>query len=126
MSHKIILALGTNANPDYIKKGISALRSVFNIISVSETIETEALGDKFHDSIFFNALAVAYTDKTHIETNECLKRIEKECGNSRILREKGKVVLDIDLLKHDEQRFHEIDWERTYIKNLLITLKENK
>lgn len=126
MSHKIIFALGTNANPIYIKKGLYALHSAFNEITVSTTIETEALGDKFYGSIFFNALAVAYTDKTYMEVNECLKKTERECGDSRLLREKGTVVLDIDLLKYDGRRFHELDWERTYIKKLMITLKINK
>ena len=45
--------------------------------------------------------------------------METQCGNTEFLRNEGKIAMDIDLLKYDDQRFHENDWSRDYVKKLI-------
>lgn len=37
----------------------------------------------------------------------------------KVLTQRGKIAMDIDLLKYDNQRFHESDWTRDYIVKLM-------
>ena len=52
-------------------------------------------------------------------TQTRLKEMEKEMGRTPEEREQGIVRIDLDLLLFDQQRYHERDWERDYIRRLL-------
>ena len=64
---------------------------------------------------------------TTLEADEVvgkLKNIERATGDTRELRQDGKVVLDLDLLKYDDTRFHQADWEREYVRELIAEMTE--
>ena len=51
---------------------------------------------------------------------EVLKETERRLGRTH--NEDGIVVLDLDLLEYDGLRYHEDDWNRDYIQQLMKEL----
>lgn len=119
MRHRIIIAFGTNAGIDRICEAKTLLRKNFTEISFSRVMQTEPIGKQFHGTTFYNAIACC---STHIgkadDIVNILKALEKESGDREELRKAGKVVLDLDLLKYDNDVYHKDDWSRGYIKEL--------
>ena len=64
-----------------------------------------------------NGLAYGETDLSYDNLLYHTKEIEKYCGNSRDLRKKNIIMMDIDILLYDTKKYHEDDWNREYIKN---------
>lgn len=119
MKHCVILALGTNSGKENIQKAQKVLRGAFQNLEFTSIVPTQPIGNIFQHTMFYNTLANGTTSKNVAEVVHMLKLIEKECGDSRELRRNGTVILDVDLLKFDEQIFHESDWDRAYIKELM-------
>ena len=63
---------------------------------------------------YMNRLAVANTTLSMDDLQHELKAIEAATGRSR-----QHVTIDLDLMQYDEQRFHERDWSRSYIQQLI-------
>ena len=106
--HKIILSVGTNFNYEQNAKLVKEkLTEEINEIRFSENLLTEPIGEIKSNGKFLNFLVYI------------LKQIETQCGNTKFLRDEGKIAMDIDLLKYDNQRFHESDWTRDYIVKLM-------
>lgn len=119
MKHQVIIALGTNVSEKNIHEAQTILRNVFSDLFFSQIIQTEPIGERFQNTMFYNALAAGTIgDILPSELVNILKTIECECGDNDTLREKGTVTTDIDLLKYDDLIFHEADWNRPYIKEL--------
>lgn len=55
--------------------------------------------------------------------NDFLKTIERQLGRTPEMRRVGTVPIDLDLLQWDGQRFHQRDWERNYMRQLLELLQ---
>ena len=70
-----------------------------------------------HFSRNLNQLAVTTTVLTAAALEQRLKDIEAETR-----RTKGNVTLDLDLLLYGTQRYHEADWSRTYIQQLITDI----
>lgn len=119
MKHQVIIALGTNVEKAKILQAITTLQTLISDIKVSEIIPTLPLGSKFQHTQFYNALALGTTTKAADEMTMCLKDIERACGDTSSLRQSGHVVLDLDLMKYDNKKFHTSDWDREYIKELM-------
>ena len=95
--HRIILSIGTNFNRESNAKLVKEIISeAFHKVQFSEELLTNPVGDVL---------------KT--------KQMETQCGNTELLRKEGKISMDIDLLKYNDQRFHESDWSRDYVKKLI-------
>lgn len=124
MNHRILIALGTNVGIDNIAKAKKALKETFADVSFSQTLPTAALGSKFQGTQFHNALASGFTTLEADEVVGRLKNIERATGDTRELRQDGKVVLDLDLLKYDDTRFHQADWDREYVRELIAEMTE--
>lgn len=119
MKHHVIIALGTNISEKNIREAQTVLRSVFGDLFFSQTMQTEPIGERFQNTKFYNALAAGTIgDIQPSELVNILKMIECDCGDNVTLRQKGTVMIDIDLLKYDNLIFHEADWNRPYIKEL--------
>ena len=119
MKHQIIIALGSNVNArEHI---ITAKQALFHLIGptikFSPTIWTDAYGMPDKDQ-FLNCLVYGETDLDADTLINTLKEMEK--ANGRI---PGECTIDADLLKYDDQRYHESDWERPYIKELLAKIQ---
>jgi 2-amino-4-hydroxy-6-hydroxymethyldihydropteridine diphosphokinase len=118
---KIIIAFGSNYEPlinvAYAKTQLSSL---FESIVFSSEIWTEPI--KIKSDKFINCVAVAETAENLESTLHSLKEVEDLCGNTTTNRLKGKVIMDVDLLKYGNTKLHENDWQRPYIIQLLNEL----
>lgn len=118
--HKIILSVGTNFNYEQNAKLVKEkLTEEINEIQFSAELLTEPIGDIKSNGKFLNFLVCGFTEKRVEQLVSILKQIETQCGNTKFLRNEGKIAMDIDLLKYDNQRFHESDWTRDYIVKLM-------
>lgn len=118
--HKIILSVGTNFNYEQNAKLVKEkLTEEINEIQFSENLLTEPIGEIKSNGKFLNFLVYGFTEKEVEQLVSILKQIEAQCGNTKFLRDEGKIAMDIDLLKYDNQRFHENDWTRDYIVKLM-------
>ena len=66
----------------------------------------------------------ATTQNDYSQIRASLKEIERDCGDSRYLRNQHIVKMDIDVLLFGKQKMHEKDWERPYIKQLMSILSK--
>jgi 2-amino-4-hydroxy-6-hydroxymethyldihydropteridine diphosphokinase len=113
----IILALGTNVGNDRMGRAHVLLSRTFRRISFSRTLLTEPIG--IESAPFLNGLAIAATRLTKRQVRKKLKRAERQCGNTRALRRRNVVAMDIDLLAYGQERLKADDWNRHYIKQLM-------
>lgn len=121
--HDILIALGTNVIADRIRFVETCLEQSFEEVRFTQTIPTEPIGERFKGKQFFNAVMAGKTFMARNEVVEQLKRIEQLAGNTQDKRNMGVVEADIDLLMYDDERLHEKDWQRPYIKELVEELR---
>jgi 2-amino-4-hydroxy-6-hydroxymethyldihydropteridine diphosphokinase len=70
-------------------------------------------------ALYLNQLVYAQTSLSVEELQARLKQLELEMGRTQKDRQQGIVRIDLDLMRYDDCRYHEKDWERPYIKMLL-------
>ena len=120
--HNIIIAVGTNTRQEEnLQKAKTLIKKKFKEVKFSSALWTQPIG--INSDVFLNALASAKTSKNIKETTSVLKEIETNCGNTRAQRDKGIIIMDLDLMAFDEEKLHNNDWERTYIKTLAKELR---
>ena len=124
--HDILIALGTNVIADRIRFVETCLEQSFEEVRFTQTIPTEPIGERFKGKQFFNAVMAGKTFMARNEVVEQLKRIEQLAGNTLDKRNMGVVEADIDLLMYDDEKLHEKDWQRPYIKELVEELRVKK
>ncbi len=123
--HVTIMSLGSNSEQETcFGRAMELIKREFDDVVFTRTMWTSPIGIK--SGRFLNALAVAKTLRDETTTTECLKKIERECGDSREKREQNIVMMDIDLLSFDGLKRHENDWNRPYIVDLLHEIRNNK
>lgn len=121
--HDILIALGTNVIADRIRFVETCLEQSFEEVRFTQTIPTEPIGERFKGKQFYNAVMAGKTFMARNEVVEQLKRIEQLAGNTQDKRNIGVVEADIDLLMYDDEKLHEKDWQRPYIKELVEELR---
>lgn len=121
--HNILIALGTNVIADRIRFVETCLEQSFEEVRFTQTIPTEPIGERFKGKQFYNAVMAGKTFMARNEVVEQLKRIEQLAGNTLDKRNMGVVEADIDLLMYDDEKLHEKDWQRPYIKELVEELR---
>lgn len=100
-------------------KGTEILDSTFADCRFSRVMQTLPIGMENTNVRFANMLVVFKSTFDTEEVVSTLKHIEALCGDTRIARRRGEIVMDIDMLKYDEERFHLSDWQRHYVKALM-------
>lgn len=121
--HDILIAIGTNVIADRIRFVETCLEQSFEEVRFTQTIPTEPIGERFKGKQFYNAVMAGKTFMARNEVVEQLKRIEQLAGNTQDKRNMGVVEADIDLLMYDDEKLHEKDWQRPYIKELVEELR---
>ena len=123
--HRIILSIGTNFNRESNAKLVKGIISeAFHKVQFSEELLTEPVGDVLSDKKFLNFLACGFTEDEPEQIVAKTKQMETQCSNTELLRKEGKISMDIDLLKYNDQRFHESDWSRDYVNKLIKQFEE--
>ena len=118
--HKIIISLASNIdqkqNLQTAREQLSLLMNDLHFTSEHWTEPVNSLSSE----PYLNQLCQGTTTFGANLLGEVLKEIEKRQGRKH--NEDGIVTIDLDLLQYDDQRYHLRDWERNYVKNLLIEL----
>lgn len=116
--HRLLLCLGSNVNQTRnMETARELLCQLFGHVVFSRFLWTKPIG---HVSPpYLNALAYARTDLSYDEANRMLKDIERRLGRTHDDKSKHQVTIDIDILQHDETKYHLKDWERTYVIQLI-------
>lgn len=118
----ILLSIGSNTfaktNIDKAKRMLSFL---FPDIVFSEPILTEPEDDKY-TYLFRNVLAQANAEMPVEEVIDKIKQTERAVGRSPRDKYLGRVIIDIDLIRFDDQILRPDDYERGYVQQLLTIL----
>lgn len=113
MRHFVIIALGTNIRQNaHIQWASQKLSFLLSDYQQSRVIWTADI--KHSDKMYMNRLVCGYTQLSVDDLQHTLKQIETESGRTR-----HDVTIDLDLMQYDQQRYHERDWERPYIQNII-------
>ena len=118
-AHSCIISLAANCNQEEnLAEARRRLSQILFSTTYTEAIWTEPF--KHPDSpLYLNQLVYAKTSRTAEELESELKTIERDMGRTPADRQQGIVCIDLDLMQHDDTRYHLRDWERPYIQQLL-------
>lgn len=126
--HSVLISLASNyRQEEHLRQAREALVQILSSACYTKEIWTEPVGKSSAEGVLYlNQLVQACCELDSDELNQRLKDIEKALGRTDSLRLQGLVPIDLDLLQHDEIRFHERDWQRSYVRDLLVMLDESE
>lgn len=121
---KVIIAIGCNHNHlTQMRHAQRLLASTLEGVRTSEMLWTEPIGRLFAGKKFTNMLVSCHTHMTLGELCALLKDLERQCGNTKDLRQQGIVMMDMDVLLYDTTVCHPDDWQRDYVRRLMPELE---
>lgn len=119
---RLIFSLGSNNDQERnIMQAQQSIATMLADVAYSPLVWTEPIGMKTNN-LFLNCLGVADTRYAFNQLRHAFKRIERRQGDSHGLRTTGCVRIDIDILEYNNTRYHEADWNRPFMKELLAQL----
>lgn len=122
----IIISIGSNYNQkeniSFAKKKLAEMLG--EQTSFTRDMWTEPVG--IQSEKFINCICISTTRHTLLQLTKAFKQLEKKCERSKKNDLISKIPLDIDILLYGNQRYHEKDWERQYIQELLNDFFDKK
>mgnify|MGYP002622603276 CR=1 FL=1 len=113
MKHHVIIALGSNHQQAvYIQWASERVMQLLDDCRLSRCLWTADI--KGTGKWYMNRLAIGMTDLSADDLQVMLKETEALTG-----RTKDMVTIDLDLMQYDDCRYHEKDWQRPYIQNII-------
>ena len=120
MKHEIIISIASNENQEAnLAKARELLKTIIPELTFTHELWTEPVNTT-RKSMYLNQLCTGVTELGPNLLSEVLKETERRLGRRH--NEDGIVVIDLDLLQYDKERFHIKDWERNYVKDLMKEL----
>ncbi len=117
--HTFLLSIGSNTYAKRnIEKAKKALQVLFPDIVFTPAVASKPYGKKYKRP-FLNVLAVFQSSPEPEKIIIALKEIEKRMGRLPADKEKGRIVIDIDLIKKDNTVLRPKDFEPSYVQELL-------
>ena len=122
MEHSVIILLASNHEPEKnLREARQCLQQILSCMVCTGEHWTEPVGSP-GAPLYLNQLAQATTSLSAEQLTDALKQAERLMGRTADDRQRGVVRIDLDLLQYDGQRYHQRDWERDYVKQLLPEL----
>lgn len=122
----IIISIGSNYNQkeniSFAKKKLAGMLG--EQTSFTRDMWTEPVG--IQSEKFINCICISTTRHTLLQLTKAFKQLEKKCERSKKNDLISKIPLDIDILLYGNQRYHEKDWKRQYIQELLNDFFDKK
>ena len=122
----IIISIGSNyhqkENISFAKKKLTGMLG--EQTSFTRDMWTEPVG--IQSEKFINCICISSTKHTLLQLTKAFKQLERKCERSKKNDLINKIPLDIDILLYGDQRYHEKDWERQYIQELLNDFFDKK
>lgn len=117
-----IISIGSNYRTDeYVIKSHRLLLRAFSNIKFSSILQTAPI-EWIISNPFYNQLAVCHTLLPLEEVIAKLKHIQTVLGRREEDKQKGVVLIDLDLLSYDGVILKSTDWQRSYIQIALDEL----
>lgn len=117
--HKVLLSIGTNTYARFnLDRAKSILQNQFPTIRFTGDTESKPYGNTYLNR-FLNTLGYFESDLCKEELISQFKNIEKKMGRSSEHKAEGIVIIDIDLIKLDNEVVKPEDFKRSYIRDLL-------
>ena len=117
--HKILLSIGTNTHARFnLKRAKCVLQTYFPNIQFTDDTESKPYGDAYKQW-FLNTLGYFESTLCKDELISFFKNIERSMGRSPEDKINGKVIIDIDLIKWNNEIITPEDFKRSYIRDLL-------
>lgn len=117
----ILLSIGSNIfAKTNIDKARRMLTRLFPDILFSQSVLSEPDDDRY-SFLFRNVLAMAETDYSPVEVIDKIKQTERAVGRSPRDKYIGKVIIDIDLIRYNDEILRPEDFQREYLQQLLTT-----
>ena len=117
----ILLSIGSNTfAKTNIDKARRMLSRLFPGIVFSQSVLSEP-DDERYSFLFRNVLAIAETEFSPEEVIEKIKQTERAVGRSPRDKYLGKVIIDIDLIRYNDEILRPEDFQREYLQQLLST-----
>jgi 2-amino-4-hydroxy-6-hydroxymethyldihydropteridine diphosphokinase len=118
--HTVIISLASNVDQEaHLEAARTQLTQLLTTVQFTSAIFTEPV-NSIRKEPYLNQLCTGMTVLGEGLLGEVLKEIEKRLGRTK--NEDGIVAIDLDLLQYDNQRHHLRDWDRNYVKDLIIEL----
>lgn len=109
----VIISIGSNCHQTtHLQWASQRMASMLSDIRFSRKLWTPDIHGK--GSFYLNQLVAGTTELSVNVLQQLLKDMEKETE-----RKPGSVTIDMDLMLYDGQRYHEKDWLRPYIQQLI-------
>ncbi len=122
----IIISIGSNYNQkeniSFAKKKLTGMLG--EQTSFTRDMWTEPVG--IQSEKFINCICISSTKHKLLQLTKAFKQLERKCERSKKNDLINKIPLDIDILLYGDQRYHEKDWERQYIQELLNDFFDKK
>lgn len=117
--HKVLLSLGTNTHARFnLNRAKTFLKLTFENVQFTAVTESKPYGISCN-SPFLNTLSYFRTNMNREELVLELKNIEKKMGRLPEHKPIGKIIIDIDLIKWNDEIVKPEDYKRSYIRDLL-------
>ena len=117
MEHEIIISIASNENQETnLAKAREMLKTIVPKLTFTNELWTDPVNTT-RKSMYLNQLCKGVTELGPNLLGEVLKETERRLGRRH--NEDGIVVIDLDLLQYDKERFHNKDWERDYVKKCI-------
>ena len=110
---QVIIAMGSNSQQSlHMEWASQYLTTILGDVRFSRRLWTE---DIHGTGVYYmNRLAAGTTTLTADALTAALKAVEAALG-----RDSNRVTIDLDLMQHDGRRYHDRDWPRPYIQQLI-------
>jgi len=115
MKNEAFIILGSNTDISMLLSAKSMLEDWFDVIAVSEIMETTAIGEQYQSPFYNQAIRI----KTEYDREEILrifKKTEKKLGRTPESKTQGKVPIDIDLIVWNEEICHDDYFRFDFVK----------
>ncbi len=113
MKHRVIIALGSNHQQAvHIQWASECLLHLLDDCRLSHRLWSADI--KGTGKWYMNRLVMGMTDLSADDLQVLLKETEAMTG-----RTKTMVTIDLDLMQYDDCRYHEKDWQRPYIQDII-------
>jgi len=122
MPHELIISLGSNTQKEALTGAITLLKDKFEIISASDILESQAVGNHYQ-SPFYNQAVKLLSGYEKEETIQIFKETEKKMGRTPESKEQGIVTMDIDLIVWNREICHNDYYRFDFVKKCVDKIK---
>ena len=117
-NHICIIGLGSNTDREFsFSRAYKSLAATFPDIVYSSLMETEPVFFKHNTSLFYNQIALFTTTQSVDHVHSVLKQIEHAIGRREEHKLQEKILIDLDLIKFDDQVIKPQDFLRDYVRD---------